>query len=42
MRRMHPKVRAMQSKMKGCAVKWKRSPKKGKYTAFMSKCLKGG
>ncbi len=28
------------SKMKTCAVKWKRSGKKGKYTSFMRTCLK--
>lgn len=31
----------MQSKMKACAHKWKRSGKHGKYTSFMKKCLKG-
>lgn len=34
-------MKRMQSMMKKCALKWKRSGKRGKYTAFMRKCLKG-
>ena len=30
----------MKAKMRSCAAKWRRSSKSGKYTSFMSRCLK--
>jgi len=38
-RRMSGGVKRMQSKMKACAKKWNKSGT-GKYTSFMSRCLK--
>lgn len=32
-------AKKQQNKMKACAVKWKRSGKRGSYRAFMKKCL---
>lgn len=32
--------RRQQSKMKSCAVAWKRSGKRGSYRAHMKRCLK--
>lgn len=29
----------MQSRMKACALKWRKSKKNGKYTSFMKACL---
>jgi len=33
-------AKKQQSKMKSCAVKWKRSGKRGSYRSFMKGCLK--
>lgn len=33
-------VKKMQSKMKTCAGKWRKSGKRGKYTSFMKACLR--
>ena len=38
-RRMPAGVKRMQAKMKACAKKWNKSGT-GKYTSFMSRCLK--
>lgn len=38
-RRASRAQRAAQAKMKACAVKWSRGPKRGKYTLYMKKCM---
>ncbi len=39
-RRSSGALKKQQGKMKSCAAQWNRSSKKGKYTSFISKCLR--